>query len=170
MGAQAGMPVFRALQQARMSPAPLALTRYLQLGSDAAQIVEQNFHIAQRCPVVHDAAAQTEPAAQSRIGKVGTAIPLQCQQQAFIVGVELLLDFFSFGWAGRGQCTLQARRQMPETKDRELDWREHFEVFAVLHQRFEVTSAGEIFFNCFTECLKSDAFQQHPNFERAKTP
>jgi hypothetical protein len=88
LGAQAGMPVFRALQQARMSPAPLALTRCLQLGSDAAQIVEQNFHIAQRCPVVHDAAAQTEPAAQSRIGKVGIAIPLQCQQQAFIVSVE----------------------------------------------------------------------------------
>src|SRR5438045_6888892 len=58
---------------------------------------------------------------------------------------------------------------MAEAKNGKLDRREHFELFAVLHQLFEVTSAGEIFFNCFTQCLKADAFQQHPNFERAKT-
>src|SRR5438128_11260934 len=58
---------------------------------------------------------------------------------------------------------------MAETKNGELDWREHFEVFAVLHQHFEMTSAGEIFFNCFAQRLKADAFQQHPNFERAET-
>src|SRR6478672_5181580 len=58
---------------------------------------------------------------------------------------------------------------MAETKNRKLDWCEHFEVFAVLHQLFEVTSASEIFFNGFAQCLKADAFQQHPNFERAET-
>src|SRR6184192_2440389 len=48
---------------------------------------------------------------------------------------------------------------MAETKNRKLDWCE----------LFEVTSASEIFFNCFAQRLKADAFQQHPNFERAET-
>src|SRR6266853_4620912 len=72
--------------------------------------------------------------------------------------------------AGRGQCALQSCRQVAKTKNRELDRREHFEVFAGLHQLFEVTSASEIFFDCFTQRLKAGAFKQHPNFERAKTP
>ena len=46
LGAQAKMPVFRELPEARMSPAPLALTRYLQLCGHTAQIIEQNFHVA----------------------------------------------------------------------------------------------------------------------------
>jgi hypothetical protein len=37
LGAQAEMPVFRA---------PFALGGYLQLRADAAQIIEQNFHVA----------------------------------------------------------------------------------------------------------------------------
>src|SRR5438128_7742446 len=120
-------------------------------------------------PVIHDAATETESAVQSRIGKVGTGITLQRQQQAFIVSVELFLDSFAFGRASRGQCTLQLRRQVAETKNRELDRREHFEVLAVLYQLFETTSTGEILFNCFAQRLKADAFQQHPNFERAET-
>jgi hypothetical protein len=46
LGAQAGMPVFRALPEARMSNVRLPLTRYLQRRGHAAQIVEQNFHVA----------------------------------------------------------------------------------------------------------------------------
>ena len=46
LGAQAGMPVFRALPEAGMSNVRLPLTRYLQRRGHAAQIVEQNFHVA----------------------------------------------------------------------------------------------------------------------------
>ena len=46
LGAQAGMPVFRALPEARTSNVRLPLTRYLQRRGHAAQIVEQNFHVA----------------------------------------------------------------------------------------------------------------------------
>src|SRR5437763_3464031 len=59
---------------------------------------------------------------------------------------------------------------MAKTKNGELNWREHLEVLAILHQHFEVTSASEILLNCFAQRPKADAFQQHPNFERAKTP
>src|SRR5438067_4387062 len=59
---------------------------------------------------------------------------------------------------------------MAKTKNGELNWREHFEVLAILHQHFEVTSASEILLNCFAQRPKADAFQQHPTFEHAKTP
>src|SRR5437763_1724350 len=55
-----------------------------QFRRDAPQIVEQDFHVAQGCSVIHDAAAECETAAEARIGKIGATVALKGQKQAFV--------------------------------------------------------------------------------------
>ena len=73
----------------------------------APQIVEQNLHIAQRRPIIQNATAQREPAAERRIGEIRTAVSLQRDQQALIEGIDFL-----------GRLIPELRRQVTKTEDR----------------------------------------------------
>ena len=61
-------------------------------------------------------------------------------------------------------------RYMTKTEDRQFNRCDHFKVVAGLDQRLEVARAGNIIFNGLAQHIEADALEQHPDFERAKSP
>src|SRR4029450_11612614 len=59
---------------------------------------------------------------------------------------------------------------MTETKDRQLDRRDHLEVVAGSHHRLEGARTCKIAFNRFAQPIEARAFYPHPPFERPETP
>src|SRR5436189_1316748 len=68
-----------------------------------------------------------------------------------------------------GERSFKSPWHMAETENRKFDRRKHFEILARPHQAFEMSGASQVFFNRSTERAQADAFQHHPNFQRAET-
>ena len=121
------------------------------------QIVEQDFHVAQRGAVVHDASAQTEEPAETRVRQIGAAVLLQLDEQVFVQCIQL---FFARVRSASAPDSASSNRRgtIAETKDRKLDRRQHLEIFARPHQPLEMSGAGQVLLNHFTEHAQADTF------------
>src|SRR6266403_4776028 len=110
------MPVRLGASMSLVSRTPFFVFTSYFFSCYAPQIVEQNLHIVQSRPIIQNATAQREPAAERRIGEIRTAVSLQRDQQALIERINCFRRFVP-----------ELRRHMTKTKDRQLHRRDHLE-------------------------------------------